>query len=72
MYFLIVAEIMGCMIRNDNKIKGTMFNNKEYKLGQYVDDTRLYLCGKDKRLRDAFQKHLIKTQMPGLTLIWTR
>jgi hypothetical protein len=43
--FLLCAEIMGLMIRNNSLIKGITIKQKEYKLLQYADDTVLFLNG---------------------------
>ena len=39
--FILCAEILGKMIRNDQDIKGITINGNEYKLSQYADDTQL-------------------------------
>ena len=38
------------MVRNDNKLRGIVINNKEFKLCQYADDTQLFLDGSEKSL----------------------
>ena len=43
--YLICAEIMGIMIRNNTLIKGITTVGKEFKLFQYADDTVLLLDG---------------------------
>ena len=51
--FLFVAEILAVMIRNNKNIKGIFVNNIEHKLGQYADDTQLFLDGSEQSLRNA-------------------
>lgn len=43
--FLLCAEILGKMIRQDRDIKGIIINNKEFKISQYADDTQIFLNG---------------------------
>ena len=43
--FILCAEILGKMIRNNNDIRRIIINNKEYKISQYADDTQLFLNG---------------------------
>ena len=51
--FLICAEIMGIMIRNNTLIKGITTVGKEFKLLQYADDTVLLLDGSKNSLKSA-------------------
>ena len=46
--FVLCAEILGLMIRNNKDIKGIVINNKEHKLSQYADDTLFILDGTSK------------------------
>ena len=48
--FILCVEILGKMVRNDNKLRGIVINNKEFKLCQYADDTQLFLDGSEKSL----------------------
>ena len=43
--FILVVEILGIMVRENDKIKGIIINNTEHKLSQYVDDTEFLLAG---------------------------
>ena len=38
------------MIRNDRKLQGIKINNKEFKLSQYADDTKIFLDGSENSL----------------------
>lgn len=40
--FILCAEVVGEMIRKENNIKGIKIYDKEYKLSQYADDTRIF------------------------------
>lgn len=51
--FILCAEIMGILIRNNLNIKGIVIAGKEYKLLQYADDTVLLLDGSKKSLKNA-------------------
>jgi hypothetical protein len=48
--FLLCAEIMGLMIRNNSLIKGITIKQKQYKLLQYADDAVLFLNGSKESL----------------------
>ena len=43
--FILCAEILGIMIRNNQNINGIIINMKEHKLSQYADDTLFFLDG---------------------------
>lgn len=51
--FILCAEIMGLMIRNNILIEGISVMNKEYKLLQYADDTVLLLKGSKNSIKSA-------------------
>lgn len=51
--FLLCAEIMGILIRNNNLIKGIVVNDNEFKLLQFADDTVLTLDGTQHSLKSA-------------------
>ena len=51
--FILCAEILTKMIRNNKDIKGIHINNKEFKLSQYADDTQLLLDGSEISLKEA-------------------
>ena len=52
--FILCAEILGKMIRNNKDIKGIHINNKEFKLSQYADDTQLLLDGSEISLKKLY------------------
>ncbi len=61
--FLVTAEILGILIRENKNIKGIKVNNIEYKLTQYADDTNLFSLYDANSLNsiihtfDEIQKH---------------
>ena len=51
--FILCVEIMGILIRQNNKIKGITIDHVEYKLFQYADDTGMFLDGTVQSLKNA-------------------
>ena len=51
--FILCAEILGQMLRNNKNLKGININNREFLLSQYADDTQIFLDGSEKSLREA-------------------
>ena len=51
--FILCAEILGKMQRNNKNLKGININNREFLLSQYADDTQVFLDGSEKSLREA-------------------
>lgn len=51
--FILCAEILGNMIRQNKNIKGISLGNREYKLSQYADDTQVFLDGTEKSLKET-------------------
>ena len=49
--FILCAEILGKMIRNNNDIHRIIIDNKEYKISQYAYDMQLFLNGSENSLR---------------------
>jgi len=52
--FILCAEILAILIKNDKNIKGIKIGESEYKISQYADDTTLILDGS----RTSFQSSL--------------
>lgn len=63
-----MAEILGNMIRQNIEIKGITLNEKEYALGQYADDTQLFLDGTESSLEAAIKTLNTFYKMSGLKL----
>ena len=53
--FLLCAEVLGQMLRNNINNKGIVINNKEMKISQYADDTQILLDGTERSLRESLQ-----------------
>ena len=51
--FILCAEILGQMLRNNQNLKGINIYNREFFLSQYADDTQVFLNGSEKSLREA-------------------
>ena len=51
--FLLCAEILAILIKQNHDIKGIVINDKEHKISQYADDTSLALDGSAKSLHSA-------------------
>jgi hypothetical protein len=51
--FLLCAEILAILIKQNHDIKGIVINDKEHKISQYADDTSLALDGSVKSLHSA-------------------
>ena len=51
--FILCAEILGQMLRNNKNLKGININNREFLLSQYADDTQVFLNDSEKSLREA-------------------
>ena len=51
--FLLCAEILAILIKQNHDIKGIIINDKEHKISQYADDTSLTLDGSAKSLHSA-------------------
>ena len=66
--FILCAEILGKMIRNNNDIRGIIIDNKEYKISQYADDTQLFLNGSENSLREALDVLQKIYEMSGLKI----
>ena len=53
--FILCADILRKIIRNNKDIKGIQINNKELKLSQYANDTHLLLDGAENSLKGALR-----------------
>ena len=51
--FILCAEILGKMIRNNQTVKGISINGKEFRLSQYADDTQIFLDGTEWSLQET-------------------
>ncbi|MCG7876954.1 MAG: reverse transcriptase family protein, partial [Candidatus Thiodiazotropha endolucinida] len=49
--FILCAEVLSIMMRNENAIKGIDIDNKSFLLSQYADDTQIFLNGSETSLK---------------------
>ena len=66
--FILCAEILSLMLRNDESVKGININNKSFLLSQYADDTQIFLNGSESSLRSTL--HILQTfyEISGLKM----
>ncbi len=64
--FLICAEILSIMLKNNDKIKGINIGNTEYLLSQFADDTTLILDGSEACLQASLQTLKLYASFSGL------
>ena len=53
--FILCAEILGKMLRQNENVKGIIINTKELLLSQYADGTQIFLDGTEDSLRAALE-----------------
>ena len=53
--FLLCAEVLSMMVKNNHEIKGIKVNNSEYCLSQYADDTVIFLDGSPDSMYATFK-----------------
>ena len=75
--FILFAEILGQMLRNNKTLKGITINNREFLLSQNVDDTHVFLDGSVKSLREAslildtfYKMYVLKINVEKTKAIW--
>ena len=66
--FILCAEILGKMIRKNEKLKGITINGKEFRLSQYADDTQIFLNGTEESLRETLSVLDMFYHMSGLKI----
>ena len=64
--FILCAEILAIMIRNNKNINGIIINNKEHKLSQYADGTSFILDGSSKSLNSTLDVLFEYSKFSGL------
>ena len=64
--FILCAEILGLMIRNNMNIRGIVIYDKEHTLSQYADDTLFLLDGTSKSLNATLNVLYEFAQFSGL------
>ena len=66
--FILCAEILGKMVRENEIITGIKINGKEFRLSQYADDTQLFLDGPEQSLKETLNVLKIFYLMSGLKI----
>ena len=66
--FLLCAEILSILIRNNNNIRGLMIKNVPHKLIQYADDTLITLDGSSEDLLETLRILDIFAEASGLAI----
>ena len=66
--FLLCAEILGIMMRNNKNIKGIEIFDKEFKISHYADDTSVFINGSEKSLRESLKVLNIFYELSGLKM----
>lgn len=66
--FILCAEILGLMLRENKTLRGIMINNKEFRMSQYADDTQIFLDGTEASLKESLNILNTFYQMSGLKI----
>ena len=66
--FILCAEILGKMVRDNEVITGININGKEFRLSQYADDTQLFLDGTEQSLKETLNVLKLFYLMSGLKI----
>ena len=64
--FILCAEILAIIIRNNKNINGIIINNKEHKLSQYADDRSFTLDRSSKSLNATLDVLFEYSKFSGL------
>lgn len=70
--FILCAEILGILIRNNKDIKGINIDGEEYKISQYADDTSLITDGSPKSLDGILQILDLYANVSGLKINFSK
>ena len=54
--FIICAEFLSTLIRNNKRIKGLFVNETELKISQFADDTSIFLDGSHQSLNNTLEE----------------
>lgn len=65
-FFVLCAEVLAVMIRNNKDIKGITIDDEEFKISQYADDTTLILDGSQQSLEGVMETLDDFKKMSGL------
>ena len=67
--FLLCAEILSLLVKQNTDIKGIVINRVEHKISQYADDTSFILDGSKQSLFAALETLQYFSQLSGLKII---
>lgn len=70
--FLLCAEILGILIRNEKDIKGINIDGEEYKISQYADDTSIIMDGTPQSYDGILRVLDFFAQVSGLKINFTK
>ena len=66
--FILCAEVLGHIIRQNNTINRIVINRNHFKLSQYADDTQMFLDGSEQSLRNSLGTLNTFYNMSGLKI----
>ena len=66
--FILAAEILAIMIRQNKEIKGITINNEEHKISQFADDTEFILEGDRQSFETSFKILDMFSSISGLKI----
>ena len=66
--FILCAEILGKMVRDNEIITGINISGKKFRLSQYADDTQLFLDGTEQSLKETLNVLKLFYLMSGLKI----
>ena len=64
--FIICAELLACMIRQNEEIEGITINGNKYLISQYADDTNIFIKYSEENLRKIIDSFRTFQIMSGL------
>lgn len=70
--FLLCAEILGAIIRNNKDIKGIKIGDTEYKISQYADDTSSFTNGSPETLDGILRELDFFADISGLNINFSK
>ena len=70
--FIICAEFLSTMIKNDKKIKGITVSNTEFKISQFADDTSIFLDGSAESLKNTLDELDKFAKVSGLKISYDK
>jgi hypothetical protein len=66
--FILCAEVLSILLRQNNKIKGITIDGIEHKLSQFADDTTIILDGKEESLNETLNTLQHFSNLSGLNV----